>query len=99
MHLRQLLLLELKHIEAVVSAALCKQLKVVALLDDLAVGENDYLIRVLDRGQTVCNDKHRTYRLDPLKRVLDKELGLGIDICSSLVKDDDRGLVNDGSGK
>ena len=71
----------------------------VALLDDLAVGENDYLVCVLDGGQTVSNDKHRADRLDPLEGVLDKELGLGIDICRSLVKDDDGGLVNDGSGK
>ena len=90
----ELILSELEHIEAVVSTAFSKQLKVVALLDDLTVRENDDLVCVLNCGQTVRNDKHRADGLDLLKRVLDEELGLGVNVSSSLVKNDDGGLMH-----
>ena len=40
-------LFKLEHIERVVSAALFKKLEMVALLYNFAVGEDDYVIRVL----------------------------------------------------
>ena len=46
--LLELVLSVLKHIEIIVSAALLKELKVVALLDDLTVGENYNIICVLN---------------------------------------------------
>ena len=93
----ELVLLELEHIEAVVSATVGKQLEVVALLDDLAVGEDDDLVCVLNGGQTVRDDKHRADGLDLLEGVLDEKLGLGIDVCGSLVENDDGGLVHNRS--
>ena len=68
----------------------------VALLDYLTVRENNDLVRVLNSGESVRYDKHSTDGLDLFKRVLDKELCLGIYVGGSLVKDNDGGLMHDG---
>ena len=90
----QLVLSILKHIEVVVSAALFKKLEVVALLDYLAVGKHDNVIGVLNGGKPVGYHKHRAYIHHFLKRILDKKLGFGIDICRCLIEDHNRGLMN-----
>ena len=95
----ELILLELQHIQTVISALLGEELKVITLLYDLAMRKYDDLIGVLNGRKAVSDDKHSAYRLYPLKRVLNKQLGLRINICSSLIKYDDRGLVNYRSGK
>ena len=53
--------MELEGIELIVAAALGEELMVRALLDYLAVAENNNIVRMLDGGKTVSDDEHRTY--------------------------------------
>ena len=66
----------------------------VALFYYLAVRKHDYLIRVLNCGKTVSDNKHCADRLYLLKRILNEKLGLRVDIGGCLVKYNDGGLVN-----
>ena len=78
---------------------LVQQRLVVALFHDLAVGEDDDVIRMLDGGQTVCHDEHGANVLDLFQAVLDQQLGFGIDVGGGFVQDDHRGLMDDGAGE
>ena len=51
---QQLLLVELQRIELVIPSLLGQQLLMGTLLQNLAVGEHDDLVRVLDGGQPVA---------------------------------------------
>ena len=95
----ELLLIVLKHIETVISALLFEKLGVVALLDDLAVREVDDIIGVLNGREAVRNDQKRTDIHHLFKRILNKHLGLGVDVRGRFVEDHYLGLVHDGARK
>ena len=95
----QLLLFVLQGIQLVVSSPLLQQLLVVALLHDLAVGQENDVVRVLDGAETVCNDQHGADVLHLLQRILDQQLRFRVDVGGGLVQDHHRGLVDDGPGK
>ena len=71
----------------------------VALLNDLAVGQKDDIVRMLNGAQSVGNDQHRTDIFHLLQRILDQQLRFRVDICGGLVQDHHAGLVDDGAGK
>ena len=70
-----------------------------ALLQNLAVGQEDDVVRVLDGAQPVGNDQHGANVLHLLQGVLDQHLRLGVDVGGGLIENHDGGLVNNGSGK
>lgn len=51
---------KLTHVQIVVEAFLCKQLRCIALFDDAAVVDDEDPVGLLDRGKAVCNDKGGT---------------------------------------
>ena len=97
--LAKLLAAALQGIELVVSALFLDQLVVRALLDDLAVREQNDLIGAADGGKSVRDDEHGSDIHHALERSLDQNLGFGIDIGGCLVKDHDLRTVDDGTGK
>ena len=54
----QLLLVVLQSIQLMVAAVLLEQLLVGTLLQDLALGQQDNIVRMLDGGKAVGNDQH-----------------------------------------
>ena len=56
--LAQLFLVVLQRIELIVPAVVGQKLLMGALLQDLAVGEDDNIVCMLDGGQTVRHDEH-----------------------------------------
>ena len=91
--------LELQAVEFPVVAALREQFAVGTALDDLALLQHDDLIGVLNGREAVRHDQHRTDRAHLLKRLLDQDLGLGVDVRRRLVEDQDLGAVQNGAGK
>ena len=83
----------------VISALLLQQLLVGTLLDDLAVGQQNDVVRMLDGTQPVGNDQHGADVLHLLQRILNQKLGFCVDIGGGLVQDHDAGLVDDGTGE
>ena len=66
-----------------------------ALLQNLAVGQHDDVVGVLDGGQPVGYDQHRADRAHLFQRILNQDLGLGVDVCRGFVQNHDTGLVQD----
>ena len=67
----QLLFAELQSIQLIIHAFLVQKLLVIALLADLSIRQNNDIVRVLDRGQTVRNDQHGADVLDLFQGILD----------------------------
>ena len=95
----ELLAAALEGVELIVAALCLEQRLVRALLEDLAVGEENDLIGAADRRQTVRDHEHGSDIHHPLERILDQNLGLGIDVGGRLVEDHDLRLMHDGAGK
>ena len=68
--LAQLLFVVLQHIELIVPAVVGQKLLMGALLQNLAVGEDDDVVRMLDGGQTVRHDEHGADSAHLFQRVL-----------------------------
>ena len=96
---QQLLLVELQGVELVVPPLFRQQLLVAAPLHDLAVGQHDDLVGVLDGGQAVGHDEHGADGAQLLQGGLYEQLRLGVDVGGGLVQDHDGGLVEDGAHK
>ena len=79
MELLQLLLAILQGIQLVVAALEMEQLLMGALLNDLAVGQQNDVVRMLDGGQAVCHNQHGADVFHLLQRVLNEQLGLRVD--------------------
>ena len=67
----------------------------VPLLEDLAVGQHNNVVRVLDGGQPVRDDQHRADGPHLFQRILNQKLGLGVNIRRCFVKNHDAWLVDD----
>ena len=89
----------LKGIQLIVTTLFLKELVVVALLQNLALGEHDDVIRVLDGGQAVGYDEHGADVHHLFKGILNQKLRFRIDVGGGLVEDHDLGLMNDGAGE
>ena len=94
--LLELLLLELQGIELVVPALLVQELLMGALLHDLAVGQDDDVVGVLDGAQAVSHDQHGADVLHLFQGVLDEHFRFRVDVCRGLIEDHHGGLVQDG---
>ena len=70
-----------------------------ALFQNFAVRQHDDVVRVLDGGQAVRHDQHGADGAHLFQRVLNQDLGFGVDVGGRLVKDHHAGLVQDGAGK
>ena len=88
-----LLFVILERVELVVAAALMQQLLVCSLLLYDAVREQNDIVSVLDRRQSMGDDQHCADVLHLFQRVLNEQLGLGVDIRRCLVEDHDLGAV------
>ena len=95
----KLLLTELQRVKLIIPSLLLQQLLVIALLHDHTLGQQDDIVRMLDRGQTVGYYEHGADILDLLQGILDQQLGLGINIGSSFIQNDHGRLVDNGAGK
>ena len=71
----------------------------IALLDDLTILQADDIIRVLNRRKTMSDDEHRADVLHLLQRVLDEDLGFGVDVGGRFVQNQDLGLMEDRPGE
>ena len=87
----------LQCIEIVIPTLLGKQLLMGSLLHDLAVGQQNNIIRMLNGTQTVGNDQHGADVLHLLQRVLDQHFRFRIDIGSGLVQDSLEKMKNIGT--
>lgn len=54
---------------------------IVPLLGDLAVGQHNNVVRVLDGGQPVRDDQHRADGPHLFQRILNQKLGLGVNFA------------------
>ena len=95
----KLLLFILEGIELIVLSLPRKKLLVIALLHDLSVGQEDDVVRMLDRRKPVGHDEHGADGLHLLQGILDQHLGLRVDIGSGLIQDHNSRLVENGSRK
>ena len=95
----ELLLIVLQHIETVIFALLGEQLLMAAAFDYFSVGEEDDIVGVLNGGKSVGYHKERADIHQLFKRILNKHLGLGVDVSRCLIEDHDLGLVDDRSCK
>jgi hypothetical protein len=81
----------------VVEAAPVEQLLMIALLDDLAVVDDQHPVGVADGAQAVGDDKAGAAFHQAQQRLLDAGLGAGVDAAGGLVQDQDGGLGQDGA--
>src|SRR5947209_3886491 len=82
--------LELAPVEVGVDAALCQQLLVAALLDDLPVVHDQDRVGVADGREPVCDYEAGAALAQPGHGLLDQDLGTGVDAAGRLVEDQDR---------
>jgi hypothetical protein len=61
---------------------------VTTALDNLAVFENEDVVCILDRRESVCNRKCRPVGGKRIERALDQHLCLRIDITRRLIQDE-----------
>ena len=90
---RALAVLELQLIEFVVVSAAAEQLLVRAALGDLAVLEHDDLIGVLNGGEPMRDHEHGADGADLFERLLNQNLGFGVDIGGRLVENQNLRVV------
>jgi hypothetical protein len=60
-----------------------------ALLDNLAIVDDNNMIRVADRGKAMCNDKTGASFHQPQQGFLDAGLGAGVHARGGFVEDED----------
>ena len=89
----------LQGVKLVVSALQVQQFLVVTLFHDLALGQQDNIVRMLNRGKAVGNDEHGTDIFHLFQGILDQDLRFRVDIGSCLIKDHHGRLVDNGTGK
>ena len=81
-----------------VEAALVEEGLVRALLDDLAVVDDDDVVRVADGAQAVGDDKGGAAFHQAQEALLNARLGARVDAAGGLVEDEDVGIGEDGAG-
>ena len=89
----------LQHVQLMISALFVQQLLMRALLNDLAAGQQNNVIRMLNGGKAMGHDQHSADILDLFQGILDQDLCLRVDIGGGFVQDHDGRLVQNGTGK
>ena len=92
------LLGELAVVQFRVETAPCEELVVASLLDDVAVVEDEDVIRILDGGQAVGDDEAGPVRHEVGHGFLDDALGTGVHGAGGLVQNQDRRAGEDRPG-
>jgi hypothetical protein len=80
----------LKVVQPSIETAAAEQLVVGTGLDDPAFTEHDDPIGMADRGQPVSDDEYRAILHQPVDRLLDQALRLGIEGTGRLIEDENR---------
>src|SRR5690606_36078842 len=80
-----------------VEASRRDQLLVRAALDDLATDDDEDLVRLTDRAETVGDHEARTALHEPQHRLLDVPLRPRVDAAGRLVEDEDGRVAEDGA--
>ena len=75
-----------------------EELGVRALLDHAAVVEHEDQVGVADGGEPVRDHERRTPLEGRVERLLDRGLGLAVEVGGRLVEDDDRGCLEQQPG-
>ncbi len=75
-----------------------QQLLVCALLDDLAMVDDDHIIGIADGAEAVSDDETGTPFHQAQQRLLDTRLGAGVNRGGRFVEDQDGGVCQDGAG-
>ena len=89
---------ELTHIEMMEKSFCFQQLLVRALLDDLAIVDDDDLVRIADRGQAMGNDETGAAFHQAQQRFLDARFGARVHAGGGFVEDEDARVGQDGAG-
>ena len=82
----------------VVQAFLCHQTLMRAALGDASVIDDDDLVGVVDRAQTVCDDYRSTALQQLVEGVLHEFFALGVECRGGLVEDQDVGVLEHRAG-
>ena len=82
----QTLHIRIHTVKLAIKPALFDKLGVCSLLGYTVLGDNEYPIRVLNGGKSVCHDKRGPTLCQSLKRFLNKSLALVIKSTRCLVK-------------
>ena len=90
---------KLQLIEFIVITPVFQQLLMISSFDNLSVLQDDDLIGMLDRRQTMCHHQHCPNGLHLLQRLLNQHFRLRIDIRRRLIENQDLRLMNDRTGK
>src|SRR6185369_12017189 len=89
---------ELQAVKSRVEAAGGEQLAVAAHFDDTAGVDDDDAVGALDRREAVRDDEAGAPLHQPVERLLDQALGLGVERRRRLVEDQDRRVLVDRPG-
>src|SRR5689334_9813965 len=81
-----------------IEAAGVEQLLVRALLNDLAVVDDHYLVRIADGAEAVGDDEAGAALAQAEQGLLDADLGAGVNAAGGLVQDQDSRVGQDGAG-
>src|SRR5712672_4383135 len=94
----QLLLFVLELVEAVVDAALGKQLLMRALFAEAALVKDEDAVSVLNGAEPMGDDQRGATAEQAIKSIADLQLGLSVHAGSSFVKDEKARIVREGTG-
>src|SRR5919112_3732588 len=89
---------KLQIVESTIEASAAKQLFMASLLDDLSSVEHHDLVGISDRGQSVRNHEDRSALHQPLDRLLNQPLRLGVQCAGGLVQDENRRVAKQRPG-
>ena len=76
----------LELVELVIMAMFGEELLMGSFFEDFAILQDDDLIRVLDGGKTVGDDKHGADGTDALQGILDEQFGFSVDVGRGFVE-------------
>ena len=89
----------LEGIEVMIFAAEGEKFAVRALFNDLSVGENDDLVRMLNGGKSVGNHEHGADIHHFFQGILNEDFRFGVDVRCRFIEDHNGGLMRHGSRK
>ena len=70
----------------------------IAVLEDLALAEDENDVSVLDGGKAMGDDDHGTAMGSALEGGLDETLALGVEATGGFVKEQDTGIAHECAG-
>jgi hypothetical protein len=89
--------LELTEVQVVIKALSIQQLLMISLFDNLAVVDDDYLVRITDGAQAVSNDEAGAAFHQAQQSLLDAHLGARVHAAGGFIQDQDGRIGQDGA--